>query len=159
MAAGAKLGIKCVAYYNTGTYGTPVWTAITCINDFTQSVEWDEAEVLYRGTRVKQAVKTLLGLSWSGKLKVSDTDTAYQAIMAALVSDSTLDMMILNGDKTTNNVIGYRCDVQVFSATEDQGTGVVLYDEVKFKPSPMGGNAPSSVLVTTGAPVFTALSF
>lgn len=159
MAAGAKLGIKCVAYYNTGTYGTPVWTAITCINEFTQSAEWDEAEVLYRGTRVKQAVKTLYGLSWSGKLKVSDSDTAYQAILAALVSDATLDMMILNGDKTVNNTIGYRCDVQVFSATEDQGTGVVLYDEVKFKPSPMGGNPPSSVLVATGVAGFTALSF
>ena len=156
---GAKLGIKCKAYYNAGTYGSPTWTEITCINDFKQTVDWEKAEVKYRGTRVKQSVKTILGLSWSGTLLASNSDTAYQAIMAALVSDTTLDMMILNGDKTTNNVTGYRCDVQIFSANEDQGTGNVLYDEVTIEPSPMGGNAPSSVLVTTGAPVFTALSF
>jgi len=156
---GAKLGIKCKAYYNSATYGSPTWVEITCINDFKQNVDWEKGEVKSRATRVKQSVKTMLGLSWSGTLLASTTDTAYQAIKAALVSDATLDMMILDGDKTINNVTGYRCDVQIFSANEDQGTTTVVYDEVTIEPCPLGGNAPSSVLVTAGAPVFTPLSF
>lgn len=158
MPGTAKLGIKCKLYYNTASFVTPTWVEITCVSDFTQSVEWDVAEVLSRLTRIKQGVKTMLGLSWSGKLKVSDTDAAYQAIMASLVSDGALDVMVLNGDKTATGSIGYRCDVQVNSATEDQGTGVVLYDEIKFTPTPTN-NQPASVLVTAGAPVFTSLSF
>ena len=158
MPTPAKLGIKCNVYYNTATYAAPTWVALTCVSDFTQSVEWDTGEVLTRLSRVKMAVKTTLGLSWNGKLKVGDADTGYQLVLTMLVSDSAMDLLILNGDNVTSGVIGYRVDCQVTSATEDQGTGAVLFDDVKFMPTPTV-NAPKSCLVTAGAPVFTSLSF
>ncbi len=154
----AKLGIKAKCYYNSATYASPTWVELTCVSDFAQAVAWDKADVLTRATRVKMAAKTMLGLSWTGKLKVGDADTGYQAMMTAVLSDAPTDFLILNGDKATNGVIGYRCDCQVMSATEDQGTGAVLFDDIEFMPTP-SVNVPQSVLVTATVPVFTTLTF
>jgi len=154
---GARLGIESVLYLNGGTYGSPTWGALTFINDLTVNNQWDKADANSRASRIKQAVKTLLGLSWTGTILVpGETNADYTTIIDAMNSDDILDIMVLNGPNTENGVRGYRCDVQVTNATEDQGSGAVLYDQIEFMPTP-SANPPKSVLVTSGAPVFSAL--
>jgi len=153
----ARLGIESVLYLNGGTYGSPTWGALTFINDLTVNNQWDKADANSRASRIKQAVKTLLGLSWTGTILVpGETDADYTTIINAMNADTVLDIMVLNGPNTENGVRGYRCDVQVTNATEDQGGGAVLYDQIEFMPTP-STNPPKSVLVTSGAPVFSAL--
>jgi hypothetical protein len=41
--------------------------------------------------------------------------------------------------------------------TEDQGTQAVIMPDIEIKPT-VTNNAPASVVVTAGAPVFTALT-
>lgn len=157
-SAAAKLGLKCVAYLNSASYATPTWTAVVAVSDWKVSAPWDEGDASTRESRLKLALKTLLGLEISGKLRNSNSgDNNYTTIMAALVTDAQLDMMILNGNENTNGVSGFRASFQVFDGSEDQGLGAVVFDEIKLKPTPNADSNYNSVLVTAGAAVFTAI--
>jgi hypothetical protein len=132
--------------------------AITCISDFQVAPKWDEADANSRETRLKLAFKTLLGLEVSGKLRSSNVnDATYTTIIAAITGDTQLDLMILNGGSTTNGVTGFRASFQLFDATEDQGLGAVVYDQVVLKPTPNVDGNYNTVLVASGAAAFTAI--
>lgn len=153
----AKLGLKCKLYLNGGTFGSPTWAAVNCISDFSLAAKWDAGEASTRESRMKLWLKTMLDLGFSGKLRSSNiNDTSYTTIAAALLTDATLDILVLNGDKVDTGAWGFRCGVQVHSANEDQGLGAVVFDEIEFKPAPNTDGNYSSALVTAGAAVFTA---
>ena len=157
MSAAAKIAIKAKLYRNTGTYGSPTWTELTCISDCSLEAAWDEGEASTRETRMKLALKTMLALGVTCKLRASDSgDAGYTAIIAASVADTQIDILILNGSSTSSSATGFRFTSQVFSANEDQGLGQVVFDEVKFKPTPNSDGNYNSALVTAGSPVFTA---
>jgi hypothetical protein len=155
--ASARLGIKSGAYLNSGSYGSPTWTLVTCISDLSVKPAWKEADGSTRASRLELSVKTMLGLQITGKIRADSGDTNWTSIMAALLSDSPLDMMILNGLSTVNGTIGYRCDFQLYDASEDQGLNAVVFDDIMLKPTVSANSNYQTVLVTTGAPVFTAI--
>lgn len=157
-SAGAKLGLKAVVYINTATFGSPTWSAVNSVSDLKLSAKWDEAEAATRESRVKLALKTMFGLEVSGKLRDSNSgDTNFLTVIAALLTDAQLDMMILDGGMAVNGVKGFRMAWQVFQGDQDQGLGAVIQNEVSFKPTPNADGNYSTVLVTTGAPVFLAI--
>ena len=151
-----QLGILSKLYYNTATYGSPTWAAITLIGDLTIPQKWDVAEILIRASRLKFKSKTALDVSITGKLLASLTDTGYLALMTAMLDDSVVDFLALNGPNSTNGVRGYRFDGQVIGAGEDQGPGNVVWDDLEIQPA-LTANTPKSALVASGAPVFTAI--
>lgn len=160
--ASAKLGVNCKAYRNTGSYGSPTWNEFTEFTDFSVAGDWDAVDVFRRGQRVKQKVKTLLGIEVSAKHlaidKPASADTSdYTALMDAFLGDGTIDVLILNGAVATSGVRGYRFDAQVHGATEDQGPGAVLMDEIKLVPCPTD-NDPQAVLIVSGTPQFKPLT-
>lgn len=160
--ATTKLGVNCKAYRNTGTYGSPTWNEFTEFGDFSVSLDWDTQDVLRRGQRVKQKVKTLLSLEVKAKHlaidKPASSDTTdYTALMDAMLSDTAVDVMILNGDIATSGVRGFRFDAQVSGASEDQGPGAVLMDDITLTPTPTG-NDPKAVLIVSGTPQYKALT-
>lgn len=157
MTVALRRGITAKTYYNLGTYGSPTWTNIPSINDWTVTAEWDTAEANSRATRVKLNAKTLLGLEVSGKLLATDNDPARAAIRAALLTDAVIDVMILDGDSATNGNSGFRFDAIVTAGTQDQGLGVVINDEIKLMPA-LTVNVPQSVMIASAAPVFTPLT-
>lgn len=151
------LGVLAKVYVNTGTYSSPTWDVFPGISDWSVNASWDEAEANSRASRVKRVEKTLIGLEVTGKVKTElMTNTDYERVIGALHSDDPLDVMILNGPKDTNGVRGYRFDAHVMSGNQDQGLGAVLYDDVTLKPA-ASANSPSTVVVSSGAPVFTAI--
>lgn len=154
---GASLGRNAKAYLNTGTHGVPTWAEIPQVSDLTAAGAWDTAEASTRESAVKMAVKTLVDLSVSGKLKFVAGDTNQATIIEAFYNPATtIDVMILNGASNTNGTYGVRYDCQVTSKDEDQGLGVAIFDGFKLMPTP-SANLPSWVKVTAGAPVFTTL--
>ncbi len=157
MAGNAKLGLKCSLLLNTASFASPTWAAVTCISDFAMNAKWDAGEASTRASRMKLWLKTMLDLGFSGKLRASDTgDTSYTTIAAALLTDATVDILVLNGTQTQTGSWGFRAACQVHSANEDQGLGAVVFDDVEFRPAPNADGNHSSALVTAGAPVFTA---
>jgi len=156
MSTGVSLGRDAKLYLNTGTFGSPTWAAIDQISDLTVTAEWDEVDASTRESKMKLKAKTLLGAEVGGKLKAVPGNTNLGTIVAALFSDAVVDIMVLNGTSSTNGCYGFRYECQVHAANEDQGLGAAIFDDIKFKPYPTT-NAKQSVLVTTGAPVFTAI--
>ena len=148
------LAIQGKLYRNTAAYNSPTWAAIDLVADVQVNPAWDEADGSVRASRVKQFAKTMMGLEISARVRVDLTDAGYLALLGALHSDTPLDLMILNGDKTTNGVTGYRADFHVMSAGEDQSLGNVLFREFTLKPA-VSSNDAQKVTVASGAPVFS----
>lgn len=146
----AKLGINAVIYWRSaGSYGSPTWTAVDIISDLAVNPSWDEADASSRESRIKKSVKTVLGLEFSGRMKKKPDNAAYEAFMNAMLSDDALDVLVLDDDKDTVGARGWRCDVQVFSANEDQGMSTALYEDIVLKPT-CSDNAAKAVLVGAG---------
>ena len=145
-----KLGIKAKLYYRSaGIYGSPTFTEITGISDLSVNPAWDRGDVNSRSSRVKKQQKTLLGLEFTGTLKKQPGNAAYEAFMNAMLSDEVVDFLILDDSKETVNARGWRVDCQVFQATEDQGTGTVMYEDFIIAPTD-SDNEPKAVLVGAG---------
>jgi hypothetical protein len=153
----SKPGPLCKAYLNTGSFGTPVWVEVKCLDSFKLNFQWDKGEIKSRASRVKRSAKSLVGINWDGSL-VSGVDADNLAtLLAATLDDTVLDMMILDGDKSADGVRGFRGDMILTQANEDQGTGVAnVTPEVVVEPA-LTDNPFQSVLVTTGAPAFTTM--
>lgn len=152
------LGINCKLYRNTGSYGSPTWTAIDLVSDATLTPTWDEADGSARVSYGKQTSKTLIGIEVSAKVRASLTDAGYLALLSALNSQSTLlDILVLDGPSTTNGVQGYRADFGVFGAPEDQAMGSVIYRDFTLKPG-ISDNLLKAVTVSAGAPVFSNIA-
>lgn len=157
MSTAAYLGRNAKFYLNTGSYGSPTWSEVPNISDLTLNRAWDEGDASTRESAMKQAVKTLLDAAVSGKLKFTIGDSNTTTILDALDSPTTtIDIMCLNGPQTTNGMKGVRYPAQVTQGNEDQGLGVVLYEDIKFMPTPTA-NPPCTVKVVGSAPVFTAV--
>ena len=144
-----KLGIKAKLYYNDGTYESPDWVELSLVSDLTVNPTWDESEANDRSSRIKRSAKTLLGLEISGMLKKKPLDDGYELMMNAMVGDDVLDLLILDGQNDTEGVRGWRCDFQVFSASEDQGLSTVIYEAFTLKPT-CSDHTPYAVRVAAG---------
>ena len=158
------LGINAKCYRNTGSWGSPTWSEVTCISDFTLPVGWDTVEAPTRASRVKSGARTLVALNPTGKLKSSVDEENYLAFWEALMAapgsaEEELDLLILNGPHTTNGCRGYRGMFIVTKGDEDQGLGNALFNDIALMPSAFAtASEPfSSAVVTAGAPVYTAL--
>lgn len=156
MPTTVRLGRDSVFYLNTGTFGSPTWAAVPQFSDLNVTAEWDETEASTRESKMKMKAKTLLGAEVGGKLKPDLTDTNIGTILDALLSDAVVDVMVLNAASSVNGARGYRYECQVHSGNEDQGLGVAIFDDIKFKPFPTA-NAKQTAKVASGAPVFTAI--
>lgn len=148
------LGINAKFYRNTGSRNSPTWVEITLISDLAVDPTWEEGDGSVRATPVKQFAKTQLALVINGKCRVDLTDAGYLALKAALLSTSSIDLLILDGLGTTNGVTGWRCDWHVFGGKEDQGLGNVLFMEFTLKPA-VSSNLPQSAAVSGGVVVLT----
>jgi glucan phosphorylase len=154
-----KLGIDCKAFRNTGTYATPAWTEVALVRDATLNLEWENVDAPSRASRVKEMLKTIVGVDADLSVKASDTDAGYIALWDAAMGQNSIDMLFLNGGTAQNGARGVRFHALITSATEDQGITTALYDSMKAVPSALrpAGEGLKTAVVTSGAPVFTAI--
>jgi hypothetical protein len=153
-----KYGFKGTINNNTGSYGTPTWSAISNVRDVMVNADPEKFDASTRaGNGIKQYEPTLIDLGVTGKIRSDETDTnGFVAIETAFLTRASMDLMILDGAATVSGSRGYRFDAKVFKFGEDQNLGGVNFREFEFAPC-VSANAPSKAVVTTGSPVFTAL--
>lgn len=152
------LGIDAKCYHNTGTFATPVWTEITFLGDFKIDYKWSRATFENRGQRLNRGKKTLSELSVTAKVKSHLTNAPYLALWAAAISPTAvIDLLILNAASTVNGARGFRGDFDVTNFGDDQGPGTMLANDLTFEVAD-SDNQFSSVVVVTGAPVYTAMT-
>lgn len=143
----SKIGIKAKLYYNTGTYGSPTWTAINLVGDLQVNFSWDEGEGTTRASRVKQFANSVANLELTGTIRTEPADTAYVALRNAAISDIAKDFLVLNGANNEADTDGFRFDGKVGGWGEDQGRGVApLFKTFTIKPS-VSANNPKHVVV------------
>ena len=154
----SKTGLHSKAYLNSANYGTPTWGVVNLIGDFSVAAAWDWATAPTRETPVVRGARTMLPLSVTGKMRVSDLDANYQTFDNSFHnSASILDMLILNGDMNTNGVTGFRAEFELVKWSEDQALGNILMKELELRPSATANN-PKRAVVSGGSPVFTDIT-
>lgn len=158
MAAG--LGIDCALYYNTGTFGSPTWVELTNVSDVSVGGSWQSGDGSTRATRVVKEGRTRLPLQVSGKM-LADKSTGYVAMRTAYLAAGTsaiIDVMCLDAPNDSNGADGVRFEAEVHDFSRDESLDNVVYRDFVLKPTIFGTNAIQSVVVTTGAPVFTTIA-
>lgn len=133
-AYGIKIGPKCVAYRNTGTYGSPTWTAMSFVRDAQAATPWDFQDASIRDTRVKMYHPTQIDFAFSLTVRCDDADAGYQALLGAAQEGTALDLLILDGPVSTEGSAGVRSYFHVSMTGQPQGMGDVLYATFDLKP-------------------------
>lgn len=119
------LGVNAkLLYRSTGSHESPTFTELD-VSDLSVDPVWDKGDASSRASRGKRSLKTMLGLTVTGKLKKRVNDAGYNEMMNAMVSDAVLDILVLDGDVDTDGARGWRFDAQVYKASDDQGLGTV----------------------------------
>jgi hypothetical protein len=151
-----RLGIDGKLYYaSTDVWDAEVYTAIDRISDLEETVGWNTAPAGDRGMGVDTFAKTTGTLEYTFKCRVDDSDAGYLALRASfLLRDTPINLMILNGAKTSNGATGFRGYFHVTAMAMPQGMQDVDYVNGKLVVAPFNSATPlKSVLVTAGAPV------
>lgn len=154
------LGIDCVLYYNSGTFGSPTWVELSNVLDVQVGGAWNSGDGSSRATRVIKEGRTRLPLQISGRM-LADKSTGYVAMRTAYYASGTsaiIDVMVLDGPSDSNGADGFRFEAEVHDFSRDEGADNVVYRDFVLKPSIFGSNAVQSVVVASGSPVFTTLA-
>lgn len=157
MATNLK-GIGAKLYYNSATFGSPTWVALTIVRDVTMNRKATTADVLTRSTRAMRKVPTTFDISITGSWLADVDDTGYLVVRTAFLAGSTLDVMCLTGVSTNNGEEGWRYEALVADMTQDQGAQNVMYENFELWPHAESTQVIQTVLVAAGAPVFTTFA-
>jgi len=156
--AGPKAGIAARAYRNTGTYGSPTWTAANNVRDAQPTFPWDMVDASSRATRAQLYGKAQIDIGFQLVCRADDTDTAYGLFVDAAFSPTTvMDMLILDGPITAEGARGVRAHFLFSMPSQPQGAGDLVYSTFDLKPGVSTEGVPSSVVMgATSTPSFTA---
>lgn len=146
-ASAIKLGINGVVYRNTGTYGSPTWTAISLVRDAAVNLPWDFPDASARATRVKLYAASQIDFDIQLTVRADDADAGYNALWDATVGGDPLDMLVLDGPITTEGVRGVRAHFIPSITGQDQGAGSVVYSTFSLKPTFHSDGTPKAIEV------------
>jgi hypothetical protein len=154
-----KYGFDGKIYFNSAIYATPTWNDISAVQDVSVEATFSEQDATTRaGGGLAEAEPVLLSLVLTGKIRSDHTDTlGFIALETATLARTSIDIMILDGDKATTGSRGYRLDCKNFKFSESQGLDNILFREFELKKCP-SANAAYKAVVTAGSPVFTTLA-
>ena len=94
-----QVGRKCSANYNTGTYGTPTWTALGRVSSPKGTRGRPTSRRVYREATTSKNVTGVLDNGWSFKYVPTDpgqTDTVLAALVASLEDGTQMDLAFLD---------------------------------------------------------------
>lgn len=147
------------AYRNTGSYGTPTWTAMGLVKDVTLSLPWDMVEAGARETRSKLYCKARVDPGVQMTMRADDADAAFVAVADAAMSPTTLlDLMFLDAAITVEGARGMRAEWNIsLSGQPQEIDGTAIYDTFDLKPGWSSNGYPKWVTMgAASAPTFTA---
>jgi hypothetical protein len=144
-----SLGINCVVYRNTGTWGSPTWTACPEFESVNIDPRYTKADSNSRDSRFGRGKLTLAEVGVTARLKVKPVNTNYEALMDAFSLGTAVDLLILDGDKDTVGSRGIRAEFNIEAAPEDQGITARLYRDLTLSLND-SDNLPKWAKVATG---------
>src|SRR5690349_1038505 len=124
-----KLGIDATAHLNTGNWDTPSWSEMDFISDLDEANDWDTAEIVIRRSLVKQGAKTIVDVGVSCKMLREQGNTTYDAIVNALRTRDTVDVLIIDGP-IEGPAEGVRYVAQVVKGGGSQNPADALFRDI-----------------------------
>lgn len=146
-ASAVKLGINAKIYRNTGTYGSPTWTAIDLTRDAQMNLPWDFGDASARATKVKLYAPTQIDFAISCVVRADDADAGYNALWDAAVGADALDLLILDGPITVEGTRGVRAHFTPSLTGMSQGAGDVEYGNFDLKAAYSSDGNPKCIEV------------
>lgn len=138
-------GIDCKVYYNSGTYGSPTWVEWSCVRDTTFALTLEEVDATCRGGNgFRQSAISLKSIEVSGNAVKDKDDASFVAIETAARSETVLDVLVLDGVRTSADSDGWRMDVQIYGWTENQPYEDIVTIDFTMKPA-RSANSPTAV--------------
>lgn len=129
-----QAGRVCTINYNSATYGTPTWVAIGRASSPSRSQGRPTSRKTYREATTSKNITGLLDYEISFQYIQKDdaatgTDSVLAALLASLVSETALDIAMLDGPAATTGSTGIRGPfvVSQMDKSEDD-EDAVMYD-------------------------------
>lgn len=125
---GAQAGLKMIAYRNTGTYGTPVWTAVTTVRDLNLNITKSMADGSARLSTWKGNLPTLKDASLEYEILRTRLLTDHDALRDSFLNDTVIDMALADQAIATSGTEYMRADwlMAEFSRKEPLGGPVTV---------------------------------
>ena len=143
------LGYEGVLYYNTGTEGSPTWTAIDTVRDVTANMEANDVDDTSRTTNGWRSRKQGLK-QWGADFEMiyDPSNTAWQAVRSSFFSGDEIEILILDQDISVDGAEGLRGTVEVtnFEKTEP-------LEDVQANSTTFAGNGTPVWVVASGGSV------
>ena len=134
-AAGIRLSFNATACRNTGTYGSPTWTAIGIVGDVKADMTFEEADSSVRnGAGFKWSDPTLLGISIDLDIKCVPVDTGYLALRAAALARTAVDVMFSTKGNADSGELTLRADFKFFKFGQDEALNGIIVNPCTIKP-------------------------
>jgi hypothetical protein len=131
------LGLNGNAYYNSGSYASPVWVLIPSVGDLDNAFEWDEADASSRaGEGEEWSMPALSKKTVDFDLKYDPTDTAWTYLQTASVARSAVEFLILDGLEATTGTQGPRVTCSIFKFGRTEKLKEVMGTPISLKPCP-----------------------
>lgn len=148
-----KLGLNCVVYRNTGTYGSPTKNEVKCIRDVTLSMSSGEADVSTRNNNGwKATLATLKDASLEIKMipdrAVADDLADIEAFTDKFFANppTPIELFVLDGvDPAPVGGVaphGLRAFFAITSLVRNENLEEGVTYDITLKPSVSGGNYP-----------------
>lgn len=148
--ATAKLGLNCVLYRNTGSYGSPNWVEVPNVKDLTLNSEMGEADVSTRGDGGQRITEpTLETASIEFQMVHDPTDAGFAAIAAAKAARTAIEFAVLDGSIETSTSEGLRATMKCFNFSRTENLEDAVMVSVTLKPS-RADNPPEYGTVASG---------
>lgn len=122
LAETERVGIECHAYYNTGTYDTPVWVELLRVQDLSIAKSKSMADLKSRLSKFAFKRGAFIEPSITfGYLYKAGADTVRDALLDSLINRTALDVAILDDLITESGAKGMRLYVEVSKFDDDEG--------------------------------------
>lgn len=125
-----QAGRTCKLYYNTGTYGVPTWVLIGRVSSPSRTQGRPTSRKTYREATNSKNVTGLKDFEISGQYVLKNAtvaDTVYAALLASFMSDTVMDIAMLDTLVATTGATGIRGPfvVSQLDRSEDDEDAVV----------------------------------
>lgn len=107
------LGLEGKLYRNTGSYASPTWDLVECVENVNLNLDKSTADVSTRGGGGwKQERTTLKQASLDMSLLYDPADTDFQALLDAWTGDEKVEFAVMDGPIATVGSQGLRATMQ-----------------------------------------------
>jgi hypothetical protein len=125
---GVIRGLDCTCYYNTGTFGAPIWNLLDDIHNLDLKDSKTKGDASRRKSPVKQEVNTQRVVEITFDLVRDPEDDGFAAIQEAYDEDDLIEFAFADGPIATpgTKYTRFECQINDFSPTEPLD-GVSMY--------------------------------